>query len=85
MKRHAESRRPVWRCRIRHPMVGTETWASPVWGQRGSWADGEDAPGVGNECPLVRTAGRARSPSRQSILTEEAPAPHGRAGANSAP
>jgi len=56
-----------------------------VWGQRGSWTDGEDAPGVGNECPLVRTAGRARSPSRQSILTEEAPAPDGRAGANSAP
>ena len=68
------------------PLVGrTETWASPVWGQRGGWADGEDAPRVGTS---ARKCGPQAARDRRLanlFYPRRPPAPHRRAGANSTP
>ena len=66
------------------PLVGrTETWASPVWGQRGGWADGEDAPRVGTS---ARKCGpqAARDRRLANLFSLRRPRPNW-AGANSHP
>ena len=59
------------------PRRGGETWASHVWGQQGSWTDGEDAPKLDTECPTKKGPQTTQDHRLANLLHREGPAPTG--------